>query len=257
VVQSLSGPFTIQDRFAEDRAAAMPLPGPRFDPCVIHPAVTVDKSQTVAFDTNRYSVPRPFAFQLVTVKGYVDQVVIVAGGQAIARHARSHQRHKMVLDPLHYLATLGRKPGALDHAPVFRDWTLPACFADFRTALEGLHGALAGDRRFVRILQLLGEHPLCRVRQAVEECRHEHLISADAVVQRTRSLAAIEATTPTAALPTAGTPGVARVRVPRPDLSCYDQFLSAPARQDVANDEDHNMNYSDTFAEGPVGVFFA
>ena len=42
----------------------------------------------------------------------------------------------MILDPIHYLATLGRKPGALDHAPVFRDWKLPACFADFRTALE-------------------------------------------------------------------------------------------------------------------------
>ena len=69
----------------------------------------------------------------------------------------------MILDPIHYLATLGRKPGALDHAPVFRDWKLPACFADLRAALEGHHGAGAGSRRFVRVLQLLGEHPLTRV----------------------------------------------------------------------------------------------
>jgi hypothetical protein len=34
----------------------------------------------VAYDTNRYSVPRRFAFQAVTVKGYVDWVVIVSGG---------------------------------------------------------------------------------------------------------------------------------------------------------------------------------
>ena len=101
----------------------------------------------------------------------------------------------MVLDPLHYLATLGRKPGALDHAPVFRDWELPACFADFRAALEEQHGAMAGARRFVRVLQLLGEHPLTRVRQAIEACISEHLTSAEAVIQRTRSLAAIEATT--------------------------------------------------------------
>ena len=46
----------------------------------------------------------------------------------------------MVLDPLHYLATLGRKPGALDSAPVFRDWKLPGDFAAFRTALEAQHG---------------------------------------------------------------------------------------------------------------------
>ena len=125
-MQSLFGPFVIKDRFAEDRAAAGPLPTHRFDPCVIHQAVAVDKYQTVAYDTNRYSVPRPFAFQTVTVKGYVDRVVIVSRGQIVARHERSHQRHTMVLDPLHYLATLDRKPGVLDHAPVFRDWELPA-----------------------------------------------------------------------------------------------------------------------------------
>ena len=88
VVQSLFGPFTIKDRLAEDLAAAAPLPRHRFDPCVIQPAVAVDKYQTVAFDGNRYSVPRPFAFQMVTVKGYVDRVVIVAQGPG-RRHPRT------------------------------------------------------------------------------------------------------------------------------------------------------------------------
>ena len=87
VVQSLSGPFLIKDRLAEDLAAAAPLPGHRFDPCVIKPAVAVDKYQSVAFDCNRYSVPRRHAFEMVTVKGYVDRVVIVAKGQVVASHA--------------------------------------------------------------------------------------------------------------------------------------------------------------------------
>ena len=94
-VQSLFGPFEIAARFAEDRAAAVPLPAYRFDPCVIHPAVVVDKYQTVAYDTNRYSVPLPFAFQMVTLKGSVDRVVIVAHSQPIARHERSQARHTM------------------------------------------------------------------------------------------------------------------------------------------------------------------
>ena len=38
---------------------------------------SLDKYQTVAFDANRYSVPRPWAFRAVTVKGYVDRVVVV------------------------------------------------------------------------------------------------------------------------------------------------------------------------------------
>ena len=55
VVQSLSGAFVIGDRLAEDRVAAASLPPHRFDPCVVRPAVDVDKYQTVAFDGNRYS----------------------------------------------------------------------------------------------------------------------------------------------------------------------------------------------------------
>lgn len=239
VVQSLFGPFVVKDRLAEDLAAAAPLPGRRFDPCVIRPAVAVDKYQTVAFDGNRYSVPRPFAFRMVTVKGYVDRVVIAAQGQAVASHVRCPGRQSMVLEPTHYLAALARKPGALDHSPVFRDWGLPACFADFRAELEGHHGAEAGSRRFARVLQLLGEHPMARVRQAVEACRREHLVSAEAVIQRTRSLAAIEAATRPGAAAPRDEPGAPRVDVPPPDLSRFDQLLSGPA------------------AAGPVSVFFA
>jgi transposase len=239
VVHSLFGPFTIKDRLAEDLAAATALPAHRFDPCVVRPAVVVDKYQSVAFDGNRYSVPRAFAFQMVTVKGYVERVVVVAEGQAVATHERCSHKQMMILDPIHYLATLGRKPGALDHAPVFRDWKLPACFADFRAALEGHHGAPGGSRRFVRVLQLLGEHPLTRVHQAVEECQREHLESAEAVIQRTRTLAAIEAATRGGATPPPEPSLIPHVQVPLPDLSRFNQLLSDPG------------------AESPVSVFFA
>jgi hypothetical protein len=184
-------------------------------------------------------VPRPFAFQMVTVKGDVAKVVIVANGQVVATHARSLDKPTMILDPLHYLATLGRKPGALDHAPVFRDWKLPACFADMRTDLEQFYGVLSGSRRFVRVLQLLGEHPMTRVTQAIEACQREHLNSAEAVIQRVRSLAAIEATTRGASPMAPEAVTTTRVHVPFPDLSRFDQLLSAPA------------------TESPVSVFFA
>ena len=256
-VQSLLGPFLIKTRLAEDLAAATPLPKHPFDPCVIDPAVGVDKYQTVAFDCNRYSVPRPFAHRMVTVKGYVDRVVLIAEGRAVATHARSYQKQTLVLDPVHYLATLGRKPGALDHAPVFRDWALPACFTDFRAALEKLHGAMTGARRYVRVLQLLGEHPLTRVRKAIDACISEHLTSAEAVIQRTRSFATIEATTRTASPPQLEMPGAAQVQVPLPDLNCYDQFLRHPENHKSSTDEIMPMQCSDPSAEGPVAVFFA
>jgi len=200
---------------------------------VIRPAVAVDKYQTVAFDGSRYSVPRPFAFEMVTVKGYVDRVVIAARGQVVAEHRR-RTGEPMVLEPTHYLAALDRRPGALDHAPVFRDWRLPACFGEFRADLEAHHGAVVGARRFARVLQLLGEHPLRRVDQAIESCRREHLFSAEAVIQRTRSLAAIEAATGDAAAMPADAPAAPQVHVPRPDLSRFDQLLGGPAEDLVS-----------------------
>jgi transposase len=229
VVHSVFGPFLIKDHLAEDLAAASPLPRHRFDPCVIRPAVTVDKFQTIAFDGNRYSVPRRYAFEMVTVKGYVTQVVIVAHGQIVASHERSFQKQTMILDPIHYLATLGKKPGALDHSPVFRDWKLPPCFAEMRAEMERTHGVLGGSRRFVRVLQLLGEHPMDRVTEAIKSCLREHLPSAEAVIQRTRSLAAIEAAQ--GGVPATSSPGLAapRVDVPRPDLSRFDQLLNHTA----------------------------
>jgi transposase len=246
VVQSLFGPFVIADRLAEDLAAATSLPKHRFDPCVIRTAADVDKYQSVAFDNNRYSVPRPFAFQTVAVKGYVDRVTIVAEGRVVATHTRSREKQKMIIDPIHYLATLGRKPGALDHSPAFRDWSLPGCFAEFRTALEELHGAMAGTRRFVRVLQLLGEHPLARVRQAVGECRREHLIDADAVIQRTRSLAAIAAMTRESAPADPPSYAAAGIPVPLPDLSRFDQLLSGGASQNSFHDQISDMKYYDS-----------
>jgi hypothetical protein len=123
------------------------------------------------------------------------------------------------------VATLGRKPGSLDHAPVFRDWVLPACFADFRARLERQHGPSAGARQYARVLQLLTEHPLTRLSTAIEACVREQLDTADAVIRRTRAIAATEA----AKRPGPQTPAESstsiQVDVPLPDLSRFNQLL--------------------------------
>lgn len=58
----------------------MAVPARTFDACVMQPG-QADKYQTVRFDGNSYSVPRRWAFRVVTVKGYVDRVEIVADGR--------------------------------------------------------------------------------------------------------------------------------------------------------------------------------
>jgi transposase len=255
VVQSLGGPFVIADRLAEELAAALPLPPHRFDPCVIRPAAPVDKYQTVAFDNNRYSVPRPVAFEPVAVKGYVGTVAIVARGEVVATHTRCLHQHRTIIDPAHYLAILDRKPGVLDAAPAFRDWSLPACFAAFRAALEDLHGPSPGTRRFVRVLQLLAEHPLARVRQAVEECIDEHIIDAETVIQRTRRRAAMATRTSAAAPELPASADAAGVQVPLPDLSRFDQLLGGHEDHAESHDDLNITKYKDSCIAGAADVF--
>jgi transposase len=225
---------SIGQRFQRDRAEALALPGQPFDACVIQ-AGGVDKYQTVAFDRNRSSVPRSCASQSVTVKGYVDRVEVVAGGTVVARHRRSYERDQQVLDPLHYLAALGRRPAALDHAPVLRDWQLPASFAHLREQLERQHGARPGARPYVRALQLLAEHPLARVGQAVQRCLARVAAQAEWVAAEVQRLAAVEANQGAAS----GTPVAApatpldHYQVPRPDLGRFDALLDQGESEDV------------------------
>ena len=95
---------------------------------------------------------------------------------------------------------------------------------------------------FVRVPQLLGEHPLARVRKAIEACRLDHLTSAEAVIQRTRSLAVIEAASRdhSASIPESA-PGGPGVSVPLPDLSRFDRLLTGSANGDEFSNEVLNI----------------
>jgi transposase len=230
---------TVGVRFERDRQIALPVPARRFDACVLQ-AAAVDKYQTVRFDGNGYSVPRRWAFRPVTVKGYVDRIEVVAEGQVVAAHPRSYGRGERVLDPLHYLVTLERKPAALDHAPVYRDWQLPAAFGEFRQTLERRFGPRAGARQFIRVLQLLALHPLTRVEQAIRQCRPDG--DAAAVIAGVERLARDAGAVSEAGHVASDMPlsvnaaHLAAVWVPAPDLSQFDRLLSQTCKGDQSHD---------------------
>jgi transposase len=218
-------------RFARDQQAAQPVPAQCFDACVLQPAL-VDKYQTVRFDHNSYSVPRRWAFQTVTVKGYVGHVEVVAQGQVVARHLRCYGHGQRVLDPLHYLVTLERKPAALDHAPVYRDWQLPAAFVELRQELERRLGQRSGTRHFIRVLQLLGQHPLTRVEQAIVACRSRVPLDAAAIAAQVERLARAEVPSSDSVLSlsdsgmSVNAAKLAALRVPAPNLAQFNRLLS-------------------------------
>ena len=99
-------------------------------------------------------MPTAYGHRPVLVRGYVGEVVIACGAEVIARHPRSYAREDFVFDPLHYLALLERKTGALDQAAPLQGWDLPEAFATLRRLLEARMGK-PGKREYVQVLRLL------------------------------------------------------------------------------------------------------
>src|SRR5204862_5578980 len=133
-----------------------------------------------------------------------------------------------LLDPLHYLAALGRRPAALDHAPVLKNWALPASFTRLREALEKRHGARAGARHYIRVLQLLADYPLERVQQAVEKGLRHEPVQAERIIAAVARPAAEAVTSP---CHSSVTP-LCQYQVPRPDLGRFDQLLTRGEKND-------------------------
>src|SRR5947209_9987943 len=203
-----------------DQAALLPLPVEPFEPRRIE-VVTINSLSLGRFDTNDYSVPTRYAYQALTAVGTPDAVRFLHRGQVVAEHRRCWQRRQTLLDPLHYLALLERKPGAFDHAAPLAGWQLPACFATLRARLEKADPA-GGTRAYIRVLRLLETYDLARLTAAVERALRLGLADADAV----RLVLDRQAEQPAERFDLAGRPTLSSVRVPRPDLSAYSHLRS-------------------------------
>lgn len=172
---------TIGERLVADLAAMCPVPAGTFEPCETR-AARVSSTALVRYRTNDYSVPTRYGFQDVVVKGFVDQVIILCGGEEIARHPRCYGEAMFVANPLHYLALIETKPGALDQAAALQGWDLPEVFQHLRHLLEARMGN-KGKREFIPVLRLLEAIPMEVVTFAVNEAIHIGAIGFDAVKQ--------------------------------------------------------------------------
>ncbi len=88
---------------------------------------------------------------------------------------------------------------------------------------------VGGTRKFIRVLQLLAEHPQSRVARAIDACRVGHALTAEAIIQRTRALAAAEAGRSAGINPSLESTNIPSVSVPPPDLSQFNRLLGGDA----------------------------
>ena len=170
---------SIGERLARDRAAMLPLPDAPYEACETRGA-RVSSLSLVRYRGSDYSVPVAYGHREVVVRGYVEAVVIACGAAVIARHRRSYEHADVLLEPLHYLALLERKTGALDQAAPLAGWELPEAFLALRRLLEARLGK-AGRREWVQVLRLLEAFRPEEVEARVAEAFRLGAIGFDAV----------------------------------------------------------------------------
>jgi transposase len=203
------------DLLEEERPAMIALPTEEFVAARVE-LRCVDSLSLVRFDTNDYSVPTAYAHHRVTVAGTIDTVRIVAGDRVVASHRRRWDREQVTYDPVHYLALLERKPGALDFARPLEGWELPVCFGILRRRLEAEFGG-PGTRQFIKVLRLLEWADPGELTRAVEQALGLGVADADAV----RLILEHRRERPAGLFCLDGRPHLKLVHVPGPDLTGY------------------------------------
>jgi hypothetical protein len=217
--------------------AFVPLPSSAFRACR-EEATQVSKQLLVRFDGNDYSAPTEQAHRACVVRGFVDRVEIEVNHEPVAVHARSYGQGQFVLEPLHYLKLLERKPGSLDNARPFKQ-ALGAgtggarwgeALGSMRKELEYRQPDGGGTKQFIEILQLALSHPMEALQRAVGLCVNRRAYSVAAVINVLRN----EPRRPVLRLDLSARDELAGVGDGIRPLSIYDQLATREACVQVA-----------------------
>jgi transposase len=91
------------DRFERERGLLRPLPAIPYDTDEVLLTVATPHAR-VRFDTNRYSVPPQYARKQMIVRADDVCLRVLHGGLEVARHRRSFEKHRLLLNPEHQSA---------------------------------------------------------------------------------------------------------------------------------------------------------
>jgi len=151
-------PRTVADVLGAERSRLLPLPDPLPATDRVEP-VHVDRQAFIRFDTNRYSVPTPFAERTLTLVADDRAVRVVDGATCVADHARAWGRNQVIEQPAHREALLDERRVARDLKGRDR---LRAVAPSFDRLLErwAVAGPSLGLRvtRAIKLLDLYGDH---------------------------------------------------------------------------------------------------
>ena len=205
-----------EEMFAEERL--LPLPERPYD-CGFEREAVASSLFRVHFDGNRYSVPAKHAGTRVRLRAYAAHVLVYRNGSLIARHPRSFEKGRDVVDPEHESALLSQRRHARDQHTLQRFLRLGAeAEAYYKALADHRPNPFHHVRKIVALSEIYGEEKTARaVRDALELGAYSAECITNLLEQRARTL------------PEAGALHVTRgadlleLDLPPADLSIYDQ----------------------------------
>ena len=210
---------TIRELLEEERPNLREQPSARFEACRTEDRKATSQS-LVTYRGSYYSVPVEYAYREVTLKAYVDKVRISHKDKIIAEHKRTYEKNEYKMEPLHYIKLLERKPGGLEGAKPFSKWELPECFDELQKDLE----AKNRKREYIQVLQLLNEHSITELGEAIREAFRYRAISYESVKMLVTSRKEPEMTAETLSAEKLIT--LPRININRQDTAKYAKLLT-------------------------------
>lgn len=145
----------VQARWECELKQLQSLPNAPFDTADVLSPVVNNKG-LISVKGSLYSVPTQWVGQTVEARVYALDVIVLKQGKCIAKHIRSYDQHKMVINLDHYLSLLRYKPGALPGSVALKQareenrW--PVIYDEYWSALRNRFELHQANRHMVDFL---------------------------------------------------------------------------------------------------------
>ena len=214
----------VAELWKAEKSCLLPMPSKDYLACVSRPAKVNPYSQVV-YETNRYSVPAEYAGKQVMLRAFPFRVEVLYLDRIVAAHPRCFAREKDILDPLHYLSLLEKRPGAFHHAKPLRQWRKewPPAYDQLLKTLQQNHVNGSAVREFIAVLKLHKIYPVNMVRQAIQTAVASGMAHLDGVQYQLRQQVAEKPEQ--TSLDLSAYPELSRIGHQPIDLQAYNQLL--------------------------------
>ena len=212
---------TVEQVFGEERARLLPHPLHPFSTDLIL-AVRSAKTIYVRFDRNDYSIPPEAVGRQLTLVASDTLLRILDRTTEVARHARSYDRHQLVLDPDHAQALRKAKRKAFNATPTGR---LALAVPESEALLDQAfaHGESAGSQT-AQLLKLLDLYGGAALRRAICEALERNTPRASSVAFLLRKHHRSAKSTAPLAVDLSRHPEAQSIDVRPHDLESYDEL---------------------------------